>query len=114
LLFEGSQPCSVESRGSIFLDFMAESVGIVVHPRQQRRNGFVWFGAGGLTSFDPEADEFMGELAEAAIRIIEFICFCMAARRALKRAWARWRRAYGFGRRAPQAGSQRRNLRGSQ
>jgi hypothetical protein len=58
---------------------MAESVGIVVHPRQQRRNGFVWFGAGGLTGFDPEADEFMGKLAEAAIRIIEFICFYAAA-----------------------------------
>src|SRR5258708_26442961 len=74
LLFESSQPCFVEGRGSIFLDFMAESVGIVVHPRQKRRSGFVRFGAGGLTSFDPEADEFMRESPEAAVRIIQFIC----------------------------------------
>jgi hypothetical protein len=81
LFFEGSQPCFVEGRGSIFLDSMAESVGIVVHPRQKPRSGFVRFGAGGLTSFDPEADEFMRELPETAVRIIEFICLCMAARK---------------------------------
>jgi hypothetical protein len=45
----------------------------------QGRSGPVRVGAGRLPSFDPATDEILGELPEAAARIIEFVGLRMAS-----------------------------------
>src|ERR1022692_1813110 len=79
LLLEGGQSGLVERRRGVLLDFVTECVGIVVHPRKQPGNRPIRIGARGLAGFDPEADEILGKLSEAAARVVEFIGFSMAA-----------------------------------
>src|ERR1035438_7833971 len=79
LLLEGGQSGLVERRCGVLLDFVAERVGIVVHPREQPGSRLIRIGVRGLTGFDPEADEILGKLSEAAARVVEFIGFSMAA-----------------------------------
>jgi hypothetical protein len=79
LALERGPPAPIQRLDDVPFEVVTEAVGVVLGPGQQPGDGFLRVCAPRLPRADPTVEEPLGELAEAAARIVDLLGLLVAA-----------------------------------